>query len=304
MRKIFYIGSFDKLWDEEGIAQALETLGCKVVRFNASNFRFTEFRHAFNTAQPEVIMWAKLNIDPTIKDYFLKWVKEQKVKTVCYMPDLYWGLTRQWKAQRRDSLFQADYVFSPDGGHDELWQKAGVNHHLLRQGIAKDFAYVAKPEPKYAFDVVFVGSLNPEYPYRTRLIEWLRQKYAGQFKWFGKADSDEIRGHELNKLYASSKVIIGESVYSPYYWSNRIYETIGRGGFMVHPVIPGLDQEYKPYEHYIPYQHNDFQSLREIIDYYLTHDSERRVIADAGSLYTQANFTLEQRCKSLLNYIS
>lgn len=303
MHKIFYIGSFQKLWDEEGIARALEDLGCEVTRFESSNFRFNEFRDKCLSNRPDLIMWAKLNIDFGIRNYLTTWIENSGIKTACYMPDLYWGLSRQWKAQRRDTHFKAQYILSPDGGHDEQWKEAKINHLLLRQGIPKDFAYIADYDPKFDFDIVFVGQLNPEYPYRTKLIEWLRKEYAGKFKWFGKADSDEIRGHELNKLYASSKIIIGESVYSPHYWSNRIYETIGRGGFIIHPAVPGLDQEYKPYEHYIPYYHNDFEALKEIINHFLSRPDERRKIATAGFEYTKQNYTLHHRCKTLLNYI-
>ena len=53
-----------------------------------------------------------------------------------------------------------------------------------------------------------------------------------------------VKMDNLNDLIASCKVIIGESIIHPYYWSNRIYETIGRGGFCLHAYHEGIENEY------------------------------------------------------------
>ncbi|MCL5667332.1 MAG: glycosyltransferase [Patescibacteria group bacterium] len=303
MPKILYIGSFQRLWDEEGIAQALEAAGCKVFRMEENSFKFSVAKDLLDLEKPDLVMWAKLKIDPRIRYFFLQHLEQLNFTTACYLPDLYWGLTRQWKAQRKEPPFRCTYAFTPDGGHDQDWKESGIRHFTIRQGIAKDFCYLAKPEKKYSFDVVFVGSMNGEYPYRQRLIEWLRKEYPGKFKWIGKGEEQEIRGHELNKLYASCKVVIGESVYSPFYWSNRIYETIGRGGFIIHPTVPGLDSEYEPYKHFVPYFHNDFDGLKEKINYFLTHETKRKKIALAGFEHTKTHHTLDYRIKQLLDVL-
>lgn len=282
---------------------ALERLGCQVIRFPANNFRMMYFLDRVRMENPDLILWAKLKIDPHIRSEFAEQMKLTGIHTACLVPDLYFNLSREWMVKKHDPMFTAKDIFTPDGGNADKWTKHGYDHHVLRQGIPDEFCYQAKPDPKYAFDVVFVGSLNGEYPYRTKLIDWLSLTYGKRFKWIGRADSDECRGHELNKLYASSKVIIGESVYSEQYWSNRIYETIGRGGFIIHPMVPGLEKEYEPFKHFIPYQHNDFQTLREVIDHYLDHADERQRIAQAGFLHTKKNYTLESRMKELLNVL-
>jgi spore maturation protein CgeB len=121
--------------------------------------------------------------------------------------------------------------------------------------------------------------------------------------WYGNSNPDEVRGHSLNKVYSSAGVIIGESVYAPFYWSNRIYETLGRGGFCVHPNIPGLKDEYTPYEHFIPYRHGDYEGLFEIIDYYLKHPEKRKAIGTAAYEHTKKNHTQSVRCKQLLDVL-
>ncbi len=304
MLKIFYIGSFGKLWDEEGIARAFEAKGCQVFRFEENNLKYVPMKEMLAQHRPDFVFWAKFKSDPRMRYYVLQAIREAKVKTVCYMPDLYWGLSRQWKAEKRQPPFCANFVLSPDGGNDAKWKENKINHFTVRQGIPEEYCYMEKPDPKYAFDVVFVGQLNPGFPYRRALIEWLRSEYKERFRWIGKLNSDEMRGHELNKLYISSKVIVGDSVYSAFYWSNRIYETIGRGGFIVHPKIPGLEQEFEAYKHFVPYNYNDFKSLREVIGYFLAHDSEREKIAAAGFEHVKHHHTLNHRCEQILKIIT
>jgi spore maturation protein CgeB len=103
-------------------------------------------------------------------------------------------------------------------------------------------------------------------------------------------------------LYNSAKIVIGDSVYSPQYWSNRIYETLGRGGFLIHPNVPGIEKEYEPWKEFIPYDYNDFTSLKEKIDYFLTKPKEREKIQMAGFIKTR-DYILEERCRSFLKLV-
>lgn len=294
--RILYIGGFGKLWDEEGIARGLEANGCEVIRMDERGFDINEYRRQI-AEKPDVLLFAKLKLDVPYREKVVSLAKEHGVTTVCWMPDLYWGLSREYRI-KVDPIFKADFVLSPDGG-DRDWGK--VNHHLLRQAIPDKYCYIEKANP--GNDVLFVGSLNGEYPYRTKLVLAITRRYGDRFKWYGNTNSDEMRGTALNKLYASSGVVIGESVYAPFYWSNRIYETLGRGGFMVHPKIPGLCNEYTPYEHYIPYNHGDFDGLFEIIDYYLKHPEKRVAIGKAAREHTKKHHTMSVRCKQFLEIL-
>lgn len=232
----------------------------------------------------------------------MRWVKG-KVKTVSWVFDLYYGLSREYKVGL-DAIFKCDLFLSPDGGHDEWFEGKGVTHKLLRQGIHDEFCYKSVAVKEYDYDVVFVGTKNGQWRHRQNLCAFLSNTYGKRFKWFGRTEDDkEIRGHDLNALYASAKVVVGDSVYSPYYFSNRIYETLGRGGFLIHPMIEGLDKEYEPYKHFIPYKFGEFESLKEKIDYFLTKDDERKKISDLALEHTKKNHTLINRCEQFLTMI-
>jgi hypothetical protein len=298
MPKILYIGMFGKLWDEEGIARGLEANGATVDRISEKEFVTSHYEEMINENGYDYALFAKLKIGAPQRKRVVEYAKEKGVFTTCLVPDLYWGLSREYRI-RQDPIFQADLVLTPDGGERD-WGK--VNHQVFRQAIPDEFCYIDEPGKQYAHDVVFVGALNPEYPYRTQLVTNIQKRYK-DFMWYGNTNPDEVRGHSLNKVYASAGVIIGESVYAPFYWSNRIYETLGRGGFCIHPNIPGLKDEYTPYEHFIPYHHGDFEGLFEIIDYYLKHPEKRKAIGLAAYEHTKKHHTQSVRCKQLLEVL-
>ena len=298
-KKIVYIGSFFNLWDEEGNAQAFESLGHKVFRFQEDEIDHIKALNEIEKINPDLVVHSKLKIKVG-RDQLMAQLRK-KYPTVYWSFDLYLGYHRD-RLVGTDPLFKSKYVMTPDGGHDEVWKKRGINHKLLRQGICKDFCYKGKVRSEYKYDVVFVGTENRLWIDRTLLCSALQMSNF-RFKWFGQFNTLQVRGHNLNDLYASAKIVVGDSVYSPYYWSNRIYETLGRGGFLIHLDIPGLRDEYKAYEHFIPYKLGNLRGLTEKIEYYLKHPEERARIASQAQEWTIKNHTLERRCEQLFKYI-
>jgi spore maturation protein CgeB len=110
-----------------------------------------------------------------------------------------------------------------------------------------------------------------------------------------------VRGLPLNELYSSTKIVVGDSQPSPHYWSNRLYETLGRGGFLLHPHTEGIETEFEDGKHLVLYDRNDLQDLYDKIDYYLSHDNARETIRRAG--FVKGKYTYKDRCRELMkNY--
>lgn len=300
--KIVYIGNFTKVYDEEGIARSLEKLGHEVVRVAEQGYVATTVQLIVKE-KPDFVLFAKLKIPMVWRLGFFQAMKNYHIKTVCWMPDLYLGLGREKFIDTEESIFQADFVCTPDGGHDEEWKKRGINHHLLRQGIFDEDCESGTPYDGVS-EIVFIGTANGEFPYRQNLLHELAIKYGERFKWIGRYNANELRDRDLTNLLVSTKVVIGDSVYSKGYWSNRIYETLGRGGFLIHPNIQGLEKEFTYYKHFVPYDYGDFVGLFEKIDYYLEHDNERKYIAQVGQEYVRENYTLVNRCRQLLKIVT
>ena len=298
--KIAIIGKFSRIYDEEQIALSFEQLGVDVVRIRDA-INVPSAIEIIRNETPDVVLYFKLDIVGSQK-VLIDWLKSKGIKTVCWLFDLY-RVGPRLIVIFTSPIFTSDFVFTTDGGDEEIWKRNGINHHLLRQGIYGKFTYVAEQCKKYKHDVVFVGGRNSWWGYRKKVMGFLRSKYGDRFVRYGEKDTHEIRTDELNKLYSSAKIIIGDSVYSPGYWSNRIYETIGRGGFFIHPMVEGLDKEFEPYKEFIPYNFNDFDGLKEKIDYYLIHDDERNKIRMAGFERCKKDYTYVNRCRDLIKIV-
>lgn len=297
--KVTYIGKFEKLWDEESIARGLESAGAEVVRISDRE-PYQNILTLIKREKPDVVLGAKYQFDGAWK--LFEEMRDMHIPTASWTFDLIIGHPPREVEIDTFPFFNANLVLMTDGGHEEEYQKHGIQKHSLRQGIPDEFCYKAEAEPKY--DIIFVGTENPTFPYRQDMLEYLKKTYGERMTWFGRRDTNDVRGHDLNTLIAETKIVIGDSMYAPReYWSNRIYETIGRGGFIIHPMIDGLEKEFEPYKEFLPYAWGDYEGLKTKIDYFLSHDKERRAIADAGFERVKREYKMSDRTKILHKYL-
>lgn len=287
--KIAFAGKFKRLYDEEYIAQSFEMLGHEVVRISEGHTA-DEMIEILQESKPDIFLCTKFQIPQA--DKVLAFLKEVNIPSVSWTFDLYWDYEREHRIKTTPG-FKCEYVFTSDGGHQGRWEAVGINHQCVRQGIFTEQC-VREPynDPK---GVIFVGSHNPQYPERQKMMSFLDHKY--DFQWYGKFDTNYVRNEELNELYAKSKIVVGDSVYSPYYWSNRVVETLGRGGFLIHQDVEGLKREYP---HLVTYRRGDLGDLQQKINYYLTHEDERREIVEKNFAWVRARYTADKKCAELL----
>ncbi len=287
--RITLIGKFNKLHDEEYIARSFEMIDCEVQRIpeKALTHQITGIIKEFN---PDFVLATKMFI--TEPDKVLSFLKENNIKSVSWNFDLYWGYPRQERIFRTPG-FKCDYVFTTDNGHQKEWESIGINHQCIRQGIYKPECVLVEGKPE---GVAFIGSFNSLYPYRQEMLRRVEKQFG--LKWYGKDDTNELRGLELNNVFANTKVIVGDSVYSPNYWSNRVVETLGRGGFLIHQEVEGVKEEY-PY--LVTYKKGDLDDLCEKIKYYLEHEEERLEIVKKNFEWVRDNYTMDKKCKQLIN---
>lgn len=252
-------------------------------------------------------------------------LKENKVPTVGYHLDLWVGLER-FKDLETDPYWTIDYFFTVDKLFADYLNKSDKlpQAYYLPAGVFEEETYIAEFNPDYAHDVVFVGSsmYHKEWGYRAELIAWLKETYGKKFAHYGRGGKGIIREKSLNELYTSSKIVIGDTLCKdfkyPYYLSDRIFETTGRNGFLIHPYITGLEELFstqnftndkntigiktKPNTddaEVITYPFGDFSYLKYLIDYYLENEEEREAIRARGRDRTIKEHTYTSR----LNYI-
>ncbi len=286
--KILYLSKFSRSYaTEHYVTHALREKGCSVTQQEIPS----DFASCQRIAlQHDVILFSK----PTAR-YFpelLDWCKENRLLTVCWLWDLYMNYRPE-----RPPQFNADLLFTTDGGHKDIWQKQYPQHKVLKQGIHEP-EHVLLPNDTINHDVVFVGMVRSAYKSRVRLVKHLRYRYSDRFSVY-----QRTRGLHLNRALAKTKIVVGDSYPSPNYWSNRIYEMLGRGAFLLHPHTEGLDTEFTKGVHYVGFERGNFSDLDDKIKYYLHHPEERELIRRAGFDHCGERHTYGHRIIELLGAI-
>lgn len=109
-----------------------------------------------------------------------------------------------------------------------------------------------------------------------------------------------MRGRELRDVYASARVVVGDScILSPdegRYWSDRVPETTGRGGFLVHVDTDGLADEHPSVWRWAM---GDWDALAGLIDDALADDDARQLIANRQGAETFERHTYTDRMARL-----
>lgn len=305
--QIVFYGNFDTLHTSETHhVQSLRALGHEVTPFQEPHASAEALY--YYAAQADLFVWVHTHGWHTPgMEKTLGRLRAKGVPTVTYHLDLWHGLKRQ-EDMMSDNYWGIEHFFTVDKKMaDWLNQNTEVNGHYLPAGVFDQDCYRAPTlNPS---GIVFVGSYgyHPEWPYRPKLIDWLKNQYGDLFQHYGNGGLPSVRGHELNQVYADAKIVVGDSLCLgfeyPWYWSDRIYETLGRGGFLIHPAVPGIGSEFNDGKHAVFYQYDDFSELKSTINYYLHHDYERELIRSQGHQHVKNNFTYKHRWEHILKEI-
>lgn len=230
------------------------------------------------------------------------------IPSFAYHLDLYMGIGR-WREYQSHDYLLVDHFFTVDKlMADWLNEHTGTRGHFVRAGVVERDCRLEELEKTH--EVIFVGSYryHREWPYRPRLIDFLKRTYGARFEHWGPQGRGLVRGEALNELYASTKVVVGDTLCPrfryPYYTSDRPYETLGRGGFLVHPWIEGMGEELRDREHLAYYDFNDWAGLKKTIDWFIEHEDVRETIRRAGHEKVKADCTYTDRLRKIFEILA
>jgi hypothetical protein len=309
--RIAFLGNFEAPYSSEIYHMwTLQEMGHLVTSLQEQKATGEEVWEA--ASQSDLFVWVHTHDWETPgmpMDDVLLLLQDKGVPAVTYHLDLWIGLARE-KDMGASAYWQLDHFFTVDPDMAErLNRTKKPRGHFLPAGVYEGEAYRVKPSVAYPHDVVFVGSrgYHPEWPYRRQLVDWLQDTYGARFAHYGGDGRCAIRGPALNCLYASVPVVVGDTLCpgfsKPLYLSDRIFETTGRGGFMIHPYVPGMERFFELGKEVVVYSYGDFGELKEKIDYYLEHDGERERIRQAGFERTRRDHTYRKRWESILRAV-
>lgn len=261
----------------------------------------------------DLVLWTRTGWDPPVPpaDQFrlLLAAERASVPTVGYHLDRWFGLHREGQVST-EPFFRVAHLFTADGGHQDRFGAAGVYHQWLPPAVSEFECHGGSEVARFRSDVAFVGSwqhgYHAEWTHRPDLIGFLRRTFGDQVRFWPAPGEHAVRGDDLRDLYASTKVNVGDSCLAGganRYWSDRIPETLGRGGFLIHPRVEGLDEHFEPGAHLATWEIGDWTDLAEQIRFYVHNDHERTKIAAAGRAHVLEHHTYTVRIGQILNAV-
>lgn len=321
--RIGYIGNFGPRHSTENhVAADAERLGHEVVRIQENTVE------AWDTGPDglDVLLWTRTGWDweaifgsdgkaeaaHAAQRAMLERFRVAGVPTVGFHLDRWFGLDRQGQVDE-EPFFEVDRIWTADGGHPWEWEARNIDHRWSPPAVSSIEAdRRGRPVRSFRSDVAFVGSwrgYHPEWAERAELVEWLRSHYGNRCRFWPQGRA--VRGRQLADLYASVSVVVGDSCLVPNtrgepierYWSDRIPETLGRGGFLLHPYVPGIEDEYEDGEHLRLFEVGNHDEIAALVEHYLAHPGERRRIAEAGREHVRNHHTYRNRIETVLDQL-
>jgi len=304
---ILYVGNFTRPFcTEVHVAGSLAELGHRVVRQQEDQLEWRTLPALASREGAHLVLWTRTwEVDNDAALWALAELADRGVPTVSYHLDRWWGLEREYQIET-EPFFRTAMVFSPDDQRDR-WADAGVNHRWLPPGVYGPECRPGRVNHRlFPHDVVFVGTHPYPHPswaeYRTELLRRLERHYGRRFTRWPKGRP--VRGTQLASLYATAKVVVGDSCLAgePHgYWSDRVPETLGRGGLLVHPHDPTLAEWYPD----LPtYPLGDFDQLLATVDDLLAQSPEQREqLVEANRSLVLARDTYAHRMATVLELV-
>lgn len=286
--------------DEGAIAHALEQLGHTVIRqheYSRHNTVPLEEQQAdfcLFLKWPTVSAIASLTM-PRVFWYFdIVSTRDPSLRTRCHS-------RQQWF---REVLPHCVLGFCTDGNWVQQDQTGKLR--WLLQGA--DERTLTPPEKSgvIEYPLLFTGMIHHGLE-RAKHIASLQKRYGQEFHVLGDTGPRHRKhGRELASIFQRTKIVVAPSgPHSARYWSNRVYLTLGLGGFLLHPYCSGLSLDYKientPDAELICYQSSSH--LETLIDYYLPRPETRWQLQQRGYAATVRQNLYRHRCERLLREV-
>lgn len=200
----------------------------------------------------------------------------------------------RWAEQARDASIIG---FHTDG--DWVARDTTGKLHWLMQGA--DERIVGRGDPKRVtskFDILFTGMSRGGGRLRESFVEEMHHRWSSKFTQIPAGSYRET----LASVLANTKIAVApDSPCTPRYWSNRVYTTLGFGGFLLHPYCDGLLHHYTANELAM---YGDREHLHSIIDYFLAMTAEQRTeISERGMQRTMKDHLYRHRVAELIEKV-
>lgn len=197
----------------------------------------------------------------------------------------------------------------------ERFRKWGKNSEYLPLAFEPTILPKLRKTDKQ-YDVVHVGGYgSPFFDERKQILEKAAKTIKIDFWGYGVDNFDqnnpilknyhgESWGIDMYNTFYNSKICLnchGDDIVENYAANMRLYEITGVGAMLITDMRKDLSSIFKIGEEIVVY--NSAEELIEKVEYYLSHEEERKKIAKAGQERTLRDHAWENRMKKLLEYV-
>jgi hypothetical protein len=314
-RLIAYIGNFGVDYSTEShVALSLEAIpGVRVLRIPEKELDWKWVPAHAQGMGVDFVLWTHTHgfaPEELHEDcqYYVNTMAEMGIPTVGYHLDRWWGLEREHQVY--EPFFTQSIVCTADGGHQVDWEGIGVNHIWMPPAVVHTEVGRGTPRSQYQKELGFLGSWMQyghlaAWPWRYDMVVMTNKRFGAKFRAWPRS-GQPIRGREINDLYASVRVMIGDSCLAgnaTHYWSDRVPETLGRGGLLVHPWVDGIEEQF-PIEQPIYYTAGDRATFMAAVEQALAlTDEERDFRIDQAIELVRERHTYLVRMRRLLELV-
>jgi hypothetical protein len=230
---------------------------------------------------PDVVFVYSADIPLTI----LQKISSSRIKTVMYYEDLSLEVPPTLAEKGR----LVDFFLATNIGMQREYQKAGIANPIYFVGACDRYDHRQRRPilPLWKSDIAFIGKARPGEA-RVTLVRKLREKF--KVKVYGKNWEDfdikatlkMVTPRSYGLICGGAKIILGADITSEVqgYWSNRLWLTLGCGGFFLTGYVHGIEDYFENKKHLVWY-HDESECLN-LASEYLAKPRARQEIARQG----------------------
>lgn len=313
MKKVFFVSIDSPGYSPAGIVDGWRELGFEVVEFNWQQYRFSNGIPATRKKMIDLALGHKpdliflhiqqkdlldietaqtlRSIAPTVNYTFDVRESAGWLKIVApYITHTFFACVEDVNECLNDDIENVSVLLSSD---NYSWYKK-----------------LPLPQEPGHPEIVFIGNnyehSNKQFPLageRQRMIEFLYEQFPGKFQAYGVGQvNGAVTQQQAISIYNRAKIGISQNLFSrTLYTSDRLWRIIGCGTFCLTKRFDGIRSLFKKEIHLDWYDTLD--ELKNLIDYYLSDNEERRAVASMGSLYVRENHRWQDRFKIILEVI-
>jgi len=292
------------------IVRAFRERGNHVLWLNSAKIRRREKKEADNWIQNQIISFKPDIIFIYSRDIplgVLQQISAGKIKTVLYYEDMSMVIPTDLIQMGK----RVDFFLATNQGMLPEYKKAGIVNPIYFVGACDQYDHRMRHPlwPIWKSDIAFIGRARADEP-RVALTRKLAQMfnvkvYGKDWKPFGfKPTLSTITPRTYALVCAGAKIVLGADITDKVdgYWSNRLWLTLGCGGFFLTAYVRGMEKFFENKKHLIWYR-SQAECLC-LAEEYLAKPEERQAIARRGYQLVHEQYTFHHFADRVLSLCS